>query len=96
MEMKTQPPPIAGAVSFCGRVRIIGRVEPDPVDDAMLMRDAREHARKLAVALAADEADLARPSASLTPQQLDEGRAALAELLAAVSHVTESLDHASP
>jgi len=69
---------------------------PDPEDDAKLMRDAREHARKLAVALAADEADLARPSTSLTPQQLTEGRAALAELLAAVSHVADSLDHASP
>jgi hypothetical protein len=71
-------------------------MEPDPVDDAELMHDAREHARKLAVALAADQAELARPSAAIPPPQLDEGRAALAELLAAVSHVADSLDPASP
>jgi hypothetical protein len=70
-------------------------MEPDPIDDAALLHDAQSHARKLAVALAADEAELARPSTSITPGQLTEGRAALAELLAAVSHVPDSLDHAS-
>jgi hypothetical protein len=60
------------------------------------MRDAGEHARKLAVALAADQASLAAPSTALAPEQFTEGRAALAELLAAVSDLTDSLERHTP
>lgn len=67
-------------------------MEPNPSDDARLLRDARDHAHKLAVALAADEASLAQPSPSVAPEQLSAGRAALAELIAAVSHLADSLD----
>ena len=60
-------------------------MDPDPSDDAELLRAARDHAQKLTVALAADEASLSQP-------HLGEGRAALAELIAALSNLTDSID----
>ena len=67
-------------------------MEPNPSDDAELLPAAGDHARKLAVALAADEASLAGTWPAVAPAQLNEGRAALAELLAAVSHLADSID----
>ena len=59
-------------------------MERDPSEDEML-RTARDHARKLAVALAADEKSLIDPKYA-------EGRAALAELIAAVSGLANSIE----
>ena len=82
-------------VSAAFLFRIIRRVDPNPTDDARLLREARDHARTLATALAGDEADLAQPWPAVAPEQLAEGRAALAEMRAAVSQLADSLDRAT-